>query len=112
MIRNDLEQEIIRCDALIKWDHNLFCASQKVLDEFIAAWNDLARYYCNHDDLQISVEIIRIFREATHLFYIMTHHEAISEECRDRAKESLETLEVLMTDITEAVDRRLYPEGR
>jgi hypothetical protein len=112
MTRNDVEQEIIRCDALIKWDRDLFCESHRVLDDFIFAWNQLARYYREQDDREISVEIIRVFREATHLLYVMTHNMKIKEECRDMAKESLETLEILMTDITEAVDSRLYPDGR
>jgi hypothetical protein len=112
MIREALELEIIRIDRLMQWNKKHFCETRKNVDEFIYAWKQLAHYYWEHDDRQISVEMIRIFREATDFLYVMAHHEENTEGCRDRAKEDLEALETLLTDITEAVDRSIYPDGR
>jgi hypothetical protein len=113
-LRTELEQEILNSAKKVRFEHNAGCFEEDALREFWEAWRRLVQYYEdeNHNDTEIGVEVIHEYLDKINLFFGVWQDQSASEHCRERSEESLQELEAYLDYIMQAVEIRLYPDGR
>lgn len=90
------------------------CFDEQWLLDFRDSWHALVKYYKNyqHNDTDIAVEVVHHYLETTNRFFRLWKDSNASESCRETAVDALLELEAYMQAIMEAVERRIYPDGR
>jgi hypothetical protein len=112
LIRKQIEKRILASADRIRLPPYHDCFDDEAKQDFFSAWRDLVKYYLDHDDIMINIEVVREYRDWTNIFGGMKYQKTFSQDCIERADEAEAELKGYMDDIILAVVRRLYPQGR
>jgi hypothetical protein len=113
-LRAKIEQEILNSAKKVRFDLTMECFDGDALREFWEAWRSLVQYYEdeNHNDTEIGVEVIHEYLDKVNLFWGVWQDQSVSKSCRERSEDALQELEAYLDYIMQAVEIRLYPDGR
>ncbi len=112
MDRHFLEKDILSAQHNLYEDDKHEHLSKQGVKTYLQAWHQLLTYYKKNDDNSISVEMVREYIDWIDLFATIWHNEKRSAASREIASEACSELRLYMNGIIEAVDNRIYPEGR
>jgi hypothetical protein len=105
--RKAIEQRIVSSAKNIRLRPGVECFDNDAVQEFLQAWRDLARYYKEHDDRMINIEVVGEYFEWVDVFDWMFGDENLNMKCRKEAEEVYMELHVRMDDIIEMNGRWL-----
>jgi glucan phosphorylase len=113
-IRSQLEKTILESSRKIHIEEMLECFEEAVVNEYMMAWHNLAEYYrdFSHDDTEISVETIHDYLDKLNYFFSLWQNPNTEETCKERSQDIVQEMEAHMNYIIEAVENRIYPNGR
>lgn len=109
--RIDIEREIVSHSKKIRWDTDKRCYDAGLISNLLKEWYRLARYYETHDDVVISIEVVREYIDWVDKLAGVLKYDSASKQCRDQVDDSLAELKLHMEDIIKATNKKLDPEN-
>lgn len=109
--RAELERHLLEKATDIR-RNNEGCFDNDILEDYLIAWQELKRYYEEHDEACLDIEVIREYLRWLNALASAWHNTALGSHCREQAREAVYQLEASLADIIKAVEMRRYPHGR
>ena len=111
-VRAGIEKEIIEgTDKAIKYWMDAQSFGGESLSQVLEAWYLLERYYEQHVDFAISIEVIRDYRRLSDSLRYCRNKQTDDADIRVELFEAITELENYLEAIIAAVNRRVQPDG-
>ncbi len=105
--RKLVETKIYDLSRALKKNSATNCYGEEDIDQFLEVWQELARYYKNSTDTDISVITIREYMRWAHIFGAYAQSQTVSTDCQEISVQARDELSGFIEDILITVADKL-----